>query len=62
MANRSQSSISIWSPLVASAVVGFGIISIFTSAYLYIINSYHVYAASTLTFVALVRYLAAGGM
>ncbi|KAK5086133.1 hypothetical protein LTR70_000229 [Exophiala xenobiotica] len=56
------SSISVWSPLVASAVVGFGIISIFTSAYLYIIDSYHVYAASALTFVALVRYLAAGGM
>lgn len=57
-----QASISIWSPLVASAVVGFGIVSIFMSAYMYIIDSYQTYAASALTFVALVRYLAAGGM
>lgn len=32
------------------------------SAYMYVIDSYEVYAASALTFVALVRYLAAGGM
>ncbi|KAK5944192.1 hypothetical protein PMZ80_003473 [Knufia obscura] len=57
-----HASISIWSPLVASAVVGFGIVSIFMSAYMYIIDSYQTYAASALTFVALVRYLAAGGM
>lgn len=57
-----QSSVSIWAPIVGSVVVGFGIIGIFTSAYLYIIDSYHVYAASALTFVTLVRYLAAGGM
>lgn len=29
---------------------------------MYIIDSYEVYAASALTFVALVRYVAAGGM
>lgn len=57
-----QPSISIWSPLVASVVIGFGIICIFMSAYMYIIDSYQVYAASALTFVALVRYVAAGGM
>lgn len=55
-------SISIWSPLVASVVVGFGVICIFMSAYMYIIDSYQQYAASALTFVALVRYLSAGGM
>lgn len=55
-------SISIWSPICASVLVGFGIISIFMSAYMYIIDSYEVNAASALTFVALVRYLAAGGM
>ncbi|KAM0720743.1 hypothetical protein Q7P37_004880 [Cladosporium fusiforme] len=54
--------ISIWSPICASLFVGFGIISIFISAYMYIIDSYEVNAASALTFVALVRYLAAGGM
>ncbi|EME43000.1 hypothetical protein DOTSEDRAFT_88988 [Dothistroma septosporum NZE10] len=56
------SSISIWSPIMASVMVGAGIISIFLSAYMYIIDAYEVYAASALTFVALVRYLAAGGM
>lgn len=55
-------SISIWSPILASVLVGFGIVSIFLSAYMYIIDSYEVYAASALTFVALVRYVAAGGM
>jgi hypothetical protein len=32
------------------------------SAYMYTIDSYEAYAASALTFVALVRYIAAGGM
>lgn len=61
-ANETQPSISIWSPLVASAAVGFGVICVFMSGYMYIIDSYQVNAASALTFVALVRYLAAGGM
>ncbi|KAL2835483.1 major facilitator superfamily transporter [Aspergillus pseudoustus] len=55
-------SISIWSPLAATILIGFGIISIFLSAYMYTIDSYGQYAASALTFIALVRYLAAGGM
>lgn len=59
---KTQPSISIWSPLMASVVIGFGIICVFMSAYMYVIDSYEVYAASALTFVALVRYLAAGGM
>lgn len=54
--------ISIWSPICASVLIGFGIISIFISAYMYIIDSYEINAASALTFAALVRYLAAGGM
>lgn len=62
MAWTDFSHISIWSPICASVLVGFGIISIFMSAYMYIIDSYEVNAASALTFVALVRYLAAGGM
>ena len=62
MAWTCYSSISIWSPIMASVVIGAGIISIFLSAYMYIIDAYEVYAASALTFVALVRYLAAGGM
>ncbi|KAE8829798.1 hypothetical protein PTNB73_06232 [Pyrenophora teres f. teres] len=55
-------SISIWSPLAASLLIGFSNICIFMSAYMYIIDSYEAYAASALTLVALVRYLGAGGM
>lgn len=62
MAWTDFSHISIWSPICATLLIGFGIISIFLSAYMYIIDSYEVNAASALTFVALVRYLAAGGM
>ena len=54
--------ISIWSPIMASVLIGFSIILIFLSAYMYVIDSYEVYAASALTFVALIRYLVAGGM
>ncbi|KAJ5522101.1 hypothetical protein N7527_006216 [Penicillium freii] len=54
--------VPIWSPLAASILVGFGVICIFLSAYMYTIDSYGQYAASALTFIALVRYLAAGGM
>lgn len=43
-------------------LIGFGIVCIFMSAYMYVIDSYEALAASALTFVALVRYLAAGGM
>lgn len=62
MAWTDYASISIWSPIVASVMIGAGIISIFLSAYMYIIDAYEVNAASALTFVALIRYLAAGGM
>ncbi|KAI2479912.1 MFS 1 domain containing protein [Pyrenophora tritici-repentis] len=55
-------SISIWSPLAASLLIGFSNICVFMSAYMYIIDSYEAYAASVLTLVALVRYLAAGGI
>lgn len=47
---------------MASVVIGFGIVSIFTSAYMYVIDSYGALSASALTFVALVRYNVAGGM
>lgn len=61
MAWTDMPSISIWSPLVASVFIGFGFISIYVSAYMYIIDAYEVHAASALTFTALVRYLAGGG-
>ncbi|KAE8360843.1 MFS general substrate transporter [Aspergillus caelatus] len=54
--------ISIWSPLVASALVGFGMTTIFISAYLYIIDSYSVYSPSALAFMSFTRYLVSGGV
>ncbi|KAJ5230109.1 hypothetical protein N7489_010817 [Penicillium chrysogenum] len=58
----SYPSISIWSPLIASAVFGYGITAIFVSAYMYIIDSYGVYSASALGFLVFTRYVVAGGM
>ncbi|CEL03201.1 hypothetical protein ASPCAL04358 [Aspergillus calidoustus] len=55
-------SISIWSPIVASAVFGFGTINVFISSYMYVIDSYDAYAASALGFMTVSRYCAAGGM
>ncbi|KAL4919787.1 major facilitator superfamily transporter [Aspergillus aurantiobrunneus] len=55
-------SISIWSPIVASAVFGFGIMTVFISSYMYVIDSYDTYAASALGFMTVSRYCAAGGM
>ncbi|KAI0129476.1 major facilitator superfamily transporter [Xylariales sp. AK1849] len=56
------SHISIWSPIFAAALFGFGVMGVFICAYMYVIDSYEIYSASALTFVALVRYVAAGGM
>ncbi|KAI9753843.1 MAG: blue light receptor [Chaenotheca gracillima] len=55
-------SISPWSPIMASVLFGFGILTIFISAYQYIIDAYEVYAASALASVTFIRYVAAGGM
>lgn len=55
-------SISPWSGIIASVVFGYGIITVFLSAYMYIIDSYEVMSASALTIVTLMRYFAAGGM
>lgn len=55
-------SISLWSPLVAAGLTGFGVLNVFISCYQYIIDSYEMYAASALSSIALVRYCAAGGM
>jgi MFS family permease len=58
----SYSWISIWSPLAASVLFGYGILCVFISSYQYIIDSYETYAASALVMVTLIRYVAAGGM
>lgn len=54
--------ISLWSPLLASVLFGFGIICVFMSSYQYIIDSYEIYAASALSSVTLIRYVASGAM
>jgi len=54
--------ISIWSPILASVLFGYGTITIFFSCYMYLIDSYEMFAASGLTFVTLVRYVIAGAM
>ncbi|CAG8284755.1 unnamed protein product [Penicillium olsonii] len=55
-------SISIWSPLIASVLFGYGIMSIFLVAYMYIIDAYGVYSASALGFLVFTRYVVAGGV
>ena len=57
-----QPSISIWSPLIASVVFGYGMTTIFIVSYMYLIDSYDTYSASALGFLVFTRYFAAGGM
>jgi MFS family permease len=54
--------IGYWSPLLASVLFGYGILCVFISTYQYLIDTYEIYAASALTMITLVRYVAAGGM
>ncbi|KAE8151655.1 major facilitator superfamily domain-containing protein [Aspergillus avenaceus] len=56
------SHISIWSPIIASAFIGYGTILVFTSSYMYIIDVYDIYAASALSFMTVSRYYVAGAM
>lgn len=62
MAWTSYPSISIWSPILASAAFGFAANMIFITSYLYLIDAYETYAASALVFSTLSRYLCAGSM
>ncbi|KAF6828311.1 MFS transporter [Colletotrichum plurivorum] len=55
-------SISVWSAIFAVVFFGFGVTGIFICVYMYIIDSYEMYAASALTFVSLIRYIVAGGV
>ncbi|KAJ5572998.1 hypothetical protein N7450_009982 [Penicillium hetheringtonii] len=55
-------SVSVWSPIIASSVFGFGTICVFISSYMYVIDTYDIYAASALGFMTVSRYCAAGGM
>jgi MFS family permease len=62
LAWTSFANISIWSAIFAVTLFGFGVTGIFLCVYMYIIDSYEIYSASALTFVALTRYVVAGGM
>ncbi|KAJ5161151.1 hypothetical protein N7492_006543 [Penicillium capsulatum] len=55
-------SVSVWSPIIASSFFGLGTICVFISSYMYVIDSYSIYAASALGFMTVSRYFAAGGM
>ena len=57
-----RADISPWSPIAASVLLGFGILSVFISCYMYIIHAYGRYAASGLVFITFTRYILAGGM
>ncbi|KAJ4421730.1 hypothetical protein N0V82_003574 [Gnomoniopsis sp. IMI 355080] len=54
--------ISIWSPILAASLFGFGVMGVFICAYMYVIDAYETFSASALTLTALVRYVIAGGM
>ncbi|RMY47181.1 hypothetical protein D0865_08828 [Hortaea werneckii] len=54
--------ISIWSPLAASVLFGYGILCVFITCYQYIIDAYEAFAASALASITLIRYAASGGM
>ncbi|OJJ49062.1 hypothetical protein ASPZODRAFT_150016 [Penicilliopsis zonata CBS 506.65] len=54
--------VSIWSPIIASAFFGFGTVMVFISSYMYVIDTYDIYAASALGFMTVSRYSVAGGM
>jgi len=62
MAWTNYPSISYWSGLLSSVLLGYGILCISISSYQYLIISYELYAASALVSLTLIRYVAAGGM
>lgn len=62
MAWTAYASITIWSPILASVLFGFGYISIYLSTYQYLIDVYESYAASALTINTLLRYIISGVM
>nr|POE48642.1 putative efflux pump kojt [Quercus suber] len=62
MAWTCYSSISIWSPIVASGLFGYCLVCIFTTSYMYVISVYQDYAASALGFMTFSRYLISGAL
>ncbi|PGH02438.1 hypothetical protein AJ80_08858 [Polytolypa hystricis UAMH7299] len=54
--------VSIWSPIIGSAVFGYSLVTIFTTTYLYIVFVYTIYAGSALGFMTFSRYVIAGAL
>ena len=62
MAWTSRVSISYWSSLTGSVLIGISFVSIFVSVYLYLIDMFESKAASALAVATFIRYVAAGAM
>lgn len=62
MAWTANESISFWSPLIGSTLIGVAFLGVFVSSYLYLIDSFGMYAASALSIATFCRYVAAGVM
>lgn len=62
MAWTAYASISYWSSLAGSTLIGISFLGIFAAAYMYIIDAFETHAASGLAIAACVRYVAAGAM
>ncbi|KAB8275629.1 major facilitator superfamily domain-containing protein [Aspergillus minisclerotigenes] len=62
MARTCYSDISIWSPIIASAIFGYALVCIFTTIYMYIIFVYLQHSASALGFMTFARYVISGAL
>lgn len=62
MAWTSNLSISTWSPLAASVLLGYGMLGVFTASYEYIIHTYGRLSGPALSLNTFTRYLVAGTM
>lgn len=62
MAWTDTRSISIWSPLAASVLLGYGLLGVFTSSCEYIIQAYGTFSGPALSFNTFTRYIVAGIM
>lgn len=51
-----------WSPIVSTSLFGFGLITVFMSGYMYIIDAYETMSPSGLTFATVVRFFVSGGL
>jgi hypothetical protein len=57
-----RESISVWSPLASSVLLGFGVLCIFVSSYQYIADTFELHVASALSSLQVMRLVASGVM